>query len=368
MKLPQSFSTIGPFARSRLSALPRPIRTLASAPTRLLSALGFLIFAATGSAQTMPQDNWRYDGLQFSSPVTTNQLRSIAIGSGGVYVGEVFSGSNPNRVLQFTEAGVFIRRFTDTFGYILGLACDAAGNVYVLDRTSSNVKMYDASGNFIRQWGSAGSADGQFSIATATDNTMIAVSGKTGEIFVCDPGNTRVQVFNSSGAFLRKWGQLGSLPGQFYANTPIGITVTDSSRVCVLSNYSQSSQYGMKVFDANGIYATYADPTFPYAPTTIASSKDGLVFAGSTSSRNIVDPRFASVGSPPFNVYYGAAFTDKGYIFAITSQSTKVSIAYREYTNAINFTAPTAIPHPQILGSVLKPRTGSKIQLYPLGV
>jgi hypothetical protein len=114
----------------------------------------FLMSALTAAAQWMPHDNWRASGLQFGSP-TNNNLRSIAVGSGGVYVGEINAG-NPTQVLQFTEAGAFVRRFSADFGNIHGIACDAAGNVYVLSRGVTRVRMFDANGAFIREWGSYG--------------------------------------------------------------------------------------------------------------------------------------------------------------------------------------------------------------------
>ena len=321
---------------------------------RLLTLAAGILLAFTASAQQMPQDNWRYDGLQFSSPVPANQLRSIAIGSGGVYVGEVFSGGNPNRVLRFTEAGVFVSRFADTFGYILGLACDPAGNVYVLDRTSSNVKMYDSAGNFIRQWGSAGSGDGQFSIATATGNTMISVN-KDSEIYIADPGNTRVQVFNSSGTFLRKWGQAGSLPGQFGTSQPSGVVVGDDNRVYATPG---------KVFDANGTYITTHYST-SYPSTFYAVNKDGMFFVnagaagisivnlqGSTSSFRSNDATGAVNGPTT-----PAAFSDRGNLFCVSNTGNKINVWKREYQDSLNFLAPTGIPQPIIISSAQRPGT-----------
>ena len=160
----------------------------------------------------MPHDNWRVSGVEFGSP-NNNNLRSIAVGSGGVYVAEI-NGNNPTQILQFTEAGAYVRRFSTDFGYIHGIACDAAGNVYVLSRGLTRVRVFDANGTFVREWGQWGHGDSQFDLEGATGNTMIGVSSKTNEVFVCDPGNARVQVFSTTGTFIRKWGQAGSLPGQ----------------------------------------------------------------------------------------------------------------------------------------------------------
>lgn len=322
----------------------------------LLSALGCLLLAATASAQTMPQDNWRDSGLQFGSP-TNNQLRSIAIGSGGVYVGEI-NGGNPTKVLQFTETGTFVRRFDDTFGYILGIACDPAGNVYVLDRTDSRVKKYDSVGNFITQWGSAGSGDEQFSFGTTTSHNMIAISQKTLEVYVCDPGNRRVQVFNGTGGFVRKWGQAGTLPGQFNTNNPNVIAVSDDNRVYVGSNTGSGTTHIIRSFDGSGVYVSgfNTNNTTCFA---LAVTQDGLLagdyMTNGGEQYNTLNPLvdYQQVHYIPFQCQNGMAFSPKGHLYGIPSNSSpyKVWVAYREYSEAINFTNPTAIPHPLVLSS-----------------
>ena len=92
----------------------------------LLAAAACLAFSVAATAQQMPQDNWRLGSLQFGSP-TNNTLRSIAVSASSVYVGEENSGKI-TKVLQFSKAGIFVRRFSDNFGYVLGIACDPAGN------------------------------------------------------------------------------------------------------------------------------------------------------------------------------------------------------------------------------------------------
>src|SRR5206468_11362265 len=49
-------------------------------------------------------------------------------------------------------------------------------------------------------WGSKGSGDGQFN-----DPTSVAVDSTNGKVYVADPRNRRIQVFDSNGRFLTKW-------------------------------------------------------------------------------------------------------------------------------------------------------------------
>src|SRR5262249_53425093 len=69
---------------------------------------------------------------------------------------------------------------------------------------------------FVRTWGSSGTGDGQF-------NQPIGVDVHGDEVYVTDGFNSRVEVFNRSGAFLREWGNFGAGDGQL--NQPAGVSV-----------------------------------------------------------------------------------------------------------------------------------------------
>lgn len=81
------------------------------------------------------------------------------------------------------------------------------------DKTPDRVSVYSQQGEFMREWGSTGTDDGQLDFPGG-----IAIN-KAGEIFVADQTNRRVQVFDREGKFLRKWGEYGVKPGQFGGNT-----------------------------------------------------------------------------------------------------------------------------------------------------
>jgi DNA-binding beta-propeller fold protein YncE len=76
------------------------------------------------------------------------------------------------------------------------IAWDAAGNIYVADGlgTNSRIAKFDKVGKFVKSWGSAGSAPGQFSVVHG-----IAIDAK-GLVYVADTGNKRIQVFDADGA------------------------------------------------------------------------------------------------------------------------------------------------------------------------
>lgn len=80
------------------------------------------------------------------------------------------------------------------------------------DKAPDRVSVYSQKGDLIREWGSSGAGDGQLDFPGG-----IAVN-QTGEVFVADQTNRRVQVFDREGKFLRKWGEYGVQPGQFGGN------------------------------------------------------------------------------------------------------------------------------------------------------
>ena len=80
------------------------------------------------------------------------------------------------------------------------VAVDSSGNIFVLDVDNSRIQKFDSSGNFLSKWGSAGSAESQFNgaedIAIDQDNNL----------YVSESGNFRVQKFDTSGNFIEMWG------------------------------------------------------------------------------------------------------------------------------------------------------------------
>jgi DNA-binding beta-propeller fold protein YncE len=60
-------------------------------------------------------------------------------------------------------------------------------------------------------WGTAGTGDGQF-----TDATSLTVDGKNNRVYVADPRNKRIQVFDTNGKFLAKWAVDDWIPSGWY--------------------------------------------------------------------------------------------------------------------------------------------------------
>jgi DNA-binding beta-propeller fold protein YncE len=81
------------------------------------------------------------------------------------------------------------------------------GDVYLAD-TSGRVQKFDSTGDYLTQFGSYGSGDGQFgnNSKEVYGPTGMVVDPGTGDIYAVDGGNDRVEQFGSSGNFLLTWG------------------------------------------------------------------------------------------------------------------------------------------------------------------
>ena len=78
------------------------------------------------------------------------------------------------------------------------VAWDASGNIYISDGyINSRVAKFDRTGDWVKSWGTKGSAPGQFNLPHA-----IAID-RDNNVYVGDRSNRRIQVFDTEGKFLR---------------------------------------------------------------------------------------------------------------------------------------------------------------------
>jgi len=161
-----------------------------------------------------------------------------------------------------------------------GLAVDSSGNLYVVDTFNNRVQKFTNAGTYVSQLGcapigptpvpsapacTAGSGNGEFHYPT-----HVAVDS-SGNVYVVDSGNNRVEKFDSSGHFLLAWGTLGAGDDQF--NYPTGIAVDALGNVYV----TDSGNDRVWRFDSfgdccggvkGGAWAGACDEGYPINPTT----------------------------------------------------------------------------------------------------
>jgi DNA-binding beta-propeller fold protein YncE len=157
-----------------------------------------------------PQDNiWVVDQMTNSvikfdpdgrvAMVLGRKAESVPIPARGTGAGGL--PNTPPAANELPGAG----RPTDIFDRPTDVAWDGAGNIYVADGVGNQrVAKFDRNGVFIKSWGHKGAEPGQFSSARA-----IAVDAK-GDVYVADPGNHRIEVFDGNGMFKTQITNVGS--------------------------------------------------------------------------------------------------------------------------------------------------------------
>ena len=134
------------------------------------------------------------------------------------------------------QTGKFLRAWGSTgqnLSVPSGIATDAAGNLYIADTFNNRIQKRNSAGGLLQSWGSTGNGDGQFNLAASGDIRFarlvevvlagVAVNQTSGNVYVADTSNHRVQRFSSAGVFLGKWGTKGNGNGQF--DIPQGIAI-----------------------------------------------------------------------------------------------------------------------------------------------
>ncbi len=157
---------------------------------------------------------------------------------------------------------------------IRGIATDNGDNIYIIDATAKPgemIKKFDSYGNRLPlQFGRAGGLEpGNFS-----NPTDLAIDNKTGDIYVVDSGNNRVQRFSPEGNYLSEFGQFGQEPGSF--NAPWGISIDNDGYVYI----SDSKNSRIQKFMPGRVVVN--NPTITTTPTVISPTTTPVIQPTST--------------------------------------------------------------------------------------
>jgi DNA-binding beta-propeller fold protein YncE len=124
--------------------------------------------------------------------------------------------------------------FKESFNKPAYIAVDKMDNVYVTDTMNFTVRVFDASGKYIRSQGQIGDAPGSFArpkgVALDSDRNLYVVDSIFG-VF---------QIFNQKGQLLLYVGQEGSLPGEMML--PSSIFIDRNDRIYVSDTFNHRIQ------------------------------------------------------------------------------------------------------------------------------
>lgn len=105
------------------------------------------------------------------------------------------------------------------------LALDSQGNLYVTDTLNSRVQVFDPDGNYVKSIGQRGNAWGMFDKPKG-----VALDG-FGNVYVADSGWSNVQIFNQKGQILLFFGGRGPIPGML--KNPTAVVIDKNNRIYV---------------------------------------------------------------------------------------------------------------------------------------
>ncbi len=154
------------------------------------------------------------------------------------------------------------------------------GLLYVLDTKPSVTVLDPETGQADRSWGRQGTAEGEFDLTRADGNAGIGALavGPDGRVYVADGANHRVQVFEPDGTFVRQFGTYGTAEGQF--SRIFHIAVGEDSSVYTVDHdlhyLSKFTAEGEFLWRIGGDKAT--DPLLTGILQDVELAPDGRVF------------------------------------------------------------------------------------------
>jgi DNA-binding beta-propeller fold protein YncE len=208
-----------------------------------------------------------------------------------------------------------------------GIAIDSSGNVYVADQGNARIDKFTSTGRFLAQWGTYGPGKSQF-----YDPYGVAVA-PSGKVYVTDYLKNQVDVFTDTGAFITQWGSNDTEPGSALGlfDAPTGIAVDPAGNVYVADYYNDRVQK----FDGAGKILSWFS-LLPIShelngPAGVAVSSSGNVYVTLPSKDLVVEygTSFTTWGSPgsgngQFNYTQGVAVDSSGNVYVVDNGNSRV--------------------------------------------
>src|SRR4029077_8804032 len=170
------------------------------------------------------------------------------------------------------------------------------GNVLVTD-ANNRVEVFSEGGTFIRQFGSSGTADGQFTHPAAID------VDDAGHVWVLDQGNGRVEGFTEGGKFLGKFSSKGTATNQLSPGTSGGLANDDEGHLWIADTNNNRLVRWQDSSGLEWLSATYQSTTGSKgtadgqlrSPTDLALGSEGNVWAADHENNRV--EKFAPDGT-----------------------------------------------------------------------
>lgn len=198
------------------------------------------------------------------TPASTVSVAGMAVASDGMmYISDQQNG----RVIKYNPSGSYVSEFisNDQLYWPTSIAIDELDNLYILDL--GVIKKFDSDGIYIGQFGGSGTGNGEFMFA---QDIAIAPSG---EIYVVEFGNFRVQSFSTSGVYISQF----SLGEQ--QESAAGIAIDSLGRIYI--THADTGRVEIFDEDGNNISSLNVAPgqgASSGAPFDIAINSDNVIY------------------------------------------------------------------------------------------
>jgi len=166
-----------------------------------------------------------------------------------------------------SQNGEFIHPF--------GVAIDSKGHILVSDKGNHRVQVFDSQGQFLRTFGSEGHGDGELMWPQSV------VTDKDDNIIVADMRNHRIQVFDTYGTFLFKIGSQGVQDGQFIM--PMDVSIERTSGQLYVCDYFNNR---IQIFASTGEHVR-SIALEDQRPCAISVSVDGGMYVSDKDTNKI---------------------------------------------------------------------------------
>jgi len=181
-------------------------------------------------------------------------------------------------------------------------AVDSSGNVWVVDRGNNRVQEWSATGTWLHSYGAKGSGALQFEAPEGIAINTISGSPSFGDIYVVDKGNSRIEELNAKGEYVRSFGVKGIQPGDLKA--PEGIAIEAAGDVWVGDTGNNRIDEFTETGEALGSFGTEGSGNGQL------KAPDGIAFSGGDAF--VVDSGNDRVQEFSLSGEYLAQFGSKG--------------------------------------------------------
>jgi prepilin-type N-terminal cleavage/methylation domain-containing protein len=237
--------------------------TLPVDPVNTTSTGEYYKYTANGSQYEFvatPESSKTYANNQSSSYTQGNNLALLTT-TGGQNIWITDYGNN--NVQEYSADGTRLLQFgtqgsgNGQFNVPVGIAIDASGNIWVADQGNARVEKFSSTGTYLSQFGTQGSGNGQFSHPYAYGGIEGIAIDASGNLWITDEGNYRVEEFSSTGTYLSQFGTQGSGNGQF--QLPEDLAIDASGNIWVQDRGDSRVQE----FSSTGTYLSQFSTAYP---------------------------------------------------------------------------------------------------------